>query len=432
MEKFMLMFSSICVWSAIVLVLLRILSASGVRLGKNSVISGILADKSLKGGFEVSKKELAAVFGLAALFRFIIFIISIFAIYIFRDKEFTFKDMLDVYLQWDANNYQRIAIGGYKYYAPDGDYTTLVFFPLYPWLIRLFTIVFQDERVSGIILSGLMYAGACCYMYKLMAIDYNKSTAVRALIYISVFPHALFFGVMMNESTLLFTAAATLYYIRKHDWVKVGIFGALAALSRMAGLLMAIPAAVEWLEYYGILDKIGKKKFAEVWRLFYRKGLWIFLMLAGLGIYLWCNYYVTGNFFTFLEYQEKYWSNDLVYFGKSIGLIFNNAVNETKFTRFAIWIPEACSIIFAVVMLFYGLRRQRNMYSAFIIAYLIVNTSMGWPLSVARYMTCAIPLFMALSDFSERHKWTEPIITSSMAVTMGVYYVAYFLSKQVL
>lgn len=432
MERFMLMFSSICVWSAILLVLLRVLSASGVKFGKNSFVSDILADKSLKGGFDVTKKDLACVFGLAVLFRFIVFLISICAIYIFRDKEFTFKDMLDVYLQWDANNYQRIAIGGYKYYAPDGDYTTLVFFPLYPWLIRIFTVVFQDERVSGIILSGLMYAGACCYMYKLFAEDYNKSTAIRALIYISVFPHALFFGVMMNESTLLFTAAATLYYIRKHDWIKVGVFGALAAMSRMAGLLLAIPAAVEWLEHYCIIGKLGEKRFAEVWRLFYRKGLWIFLMLAGLGIYLLCNYMVTGNCFTFLEYQEKYWSNDLTYFGKSIGLIFNKVVTETKFTRFAIWIPEACSIIFAIVMIFYGLRRHRNMYTAFVIAYLIVNTSMGWPLSVARYMTCAIPVFITLSDFSERHKWTEPIITSTMAVTMGVYLVAYFMSKQVL
>lgn len=51
----------------------------------------------------------------------------------------------------------------------------------------------------------------------------------------------------MNESMLLFTSAATLYYIRKHKWYLVGIWGAAAALSRMLGILLAIPAAVECL-----------------------------------------------------------------------------------------------------------------------------------------------------------------------------------------
>ena len=41
----------------------------------------------------------------------------------------------------------------------------------------------------------------------------------------------------MNESMLLFTSAATLYYIRKHKWYLVGIWGAAAALFQ------------EWSEY---------------------------------------------------------------------------------------------------------------------------------------------------------------------------------------
>ena len=58
---------------------------------------------------------------------------------------------------------------------------------------------------------------------------------------------------------LLFTSAATLYYIRKHKWYLVGIWGAAAALSRMVGILLAIPAAVEWLEHYKIFEKLKTK-----------------------------------------------------------------------------------------------------------------------------------------------------------------------------
>ena len=44
----------------------------------------------------------------------------------------------------------------------------------------------------------------------------------------------------------------------------------------------------------------------------------------------------------------------------------------------------------------------------------------------------AIPAFLFLSDFSERHKWTEPIITASMAIGLGIYLTGYLCWKQIL
>ena len=148
-------------------------------------------------------------------------------------------------MKWDANNYFRIANVGYSGFDIDGDFTTIVFFPLYPWIMRIVNLIFRDLRVSGLLTSFALYSGACCFLYKLFSIDHSKSVAVRAIVYLSVFPHALFFGTLMSVSMLLFTSAATLYYIRKHKWYLVGIWGAAAALSRMVGILLAIPAAVE-------------------------------------------------------------------------------------------------------------------------------------------------------------------------------------------
>ncbi|MGN0182256.1 MAG: glycosyltransferase family 39 protein [Candidatus Ornithomonoglobus sp.] len=424
--------SSILIWGAAAVILIRIIQGAGIWLGNNRLIAGITCDKSIDGGFKTERRELFTVFGLALLFRFCVFMISICAVYMFKDHGYSFSDYMREYLKWDANNYQRIAIGGYSYHMENGDYTTLAFFPLYPWLIRIVKLIFRNEILSGIILSGLLYSGACTYLYKLFSIDYNKPTAVRALVYLSVFPHALFFGVMMNESMLLFTMAATFYYIRTHNWKVVGIFGALAALSRMVGILMAVPAAIEWLEHYEILGKLRDKKIKEVWRLFYSKGLWIFLMLAGLGIYLFCNYKTTGEWFKFLEYQDKYWSNGSCYFGKGITTMVNNMLQKTDSIKYEIWIPEVMSVAFVTAALIYGLRRHRNMYTGFLLIYIIINTGFEWPISIARYMTCAVPAFLILSDFSERHKWTEPIITCCMAMTMGIYLVAYFMFKQIL
>lgn len=424
--------SSALIWGAAAVILIRLIQCSGIRLGSNRFIFILTCDKSIQGSFKTERKELFAVFGLALLFRLCVFLISICAAYMFKDHGYSFSDYMNEYLKWDANNYQRIAIGGYSYYTVEGDYTTLAFFPLYPWLIRILNLILRNEILSGIVLSGILYSGACTYLYKLFSMDYNKQTAIRGLVYLSVFPHALFFGVMMNESMLLFTMAATFYYIRTHNWRLVGIFGALAALSRMVGILMAIPAAIEWLEHYKILGMLKEKKIKEIWHLFYSKGLWIFLMLAGLGIYLFCNYKTTGEWFKFLEYQEKYWSNGSCYFGKGITTMFDNMLQKANSTKYEIWIPEVVSVIFVISALIYGIPRHKNMYTGFLLIYIIINTGFEWPISIARYMTCAIPAFLILSDFTERHKWTEPIITCCMAITMGIYLVAYFMFKQIL
>lgn len=425
--------SSILIWTAAAILLLRVLYKSGLQFNtKSPLLCGILKDTASGGGFCAGKKETLAVFGVSFAFRMIVLIVSVFAIFLVKDVEFSLSEFLNSYLQWDANNYYRIAKGGYSYHTENGMFTTLAFFPLYPWLLRVVNIFTGNLVVSGILTSCLLYSGGCAYMYKLISCDYGKQTAIRAIVYISVFPHSLFFGVMMNESMLFFTMAATLYYIRCHDWVKTGIFGALAALSRMAGILLAIPAAVEWLEHYKIIEKLKNKSYTQICSLFFKKGIWIFLMLLGTGVYLFCNYKTTGEWFKFLEYQKEIWNNGAIYFGNGISIMANKAITDTSFTKFAIWLPEIVSVIFVIAMLIYGLRSTPSMYTAFLLVYIIINTGFAWPISIARYMCCALPAFVTLSDFSQRHKWTEPIITASMAITFGVFLTAYFMSRQIL
>ncbi len=423
---------STLIWVSVAVLGFRVITNSLGITYKNKKIAYICEDKGQHGGFFVTTKEVAAVFGIALLFRVIVFLLSAFAIFIVRDIDFSFNEWINTYMQWDAHNYHRIAYGGYSYHVENGAYTTLAFFPLYPILIRIVNFIFNNYIISGILVSGLLYSGACAFMYKLLAIDYNKQTTIRAIVYISVFPHALFFGVMMNESLLLFTAVATLYFIRKHNWPLVGIFGALAAMSRMAGLLLAIPAAVEWLEHYKIFDKLRSMQIKEVIQLFVKKGLWIFLMLFGTGVYLYCNYKTTGDWFKFFDYQKEVWHNGTTYFGKGISIVEEYMLKTTKFTLFSLWIPELLATVFTVIMLVYGIRKTRSMYTVFLVATIVLNTGLDWPISVARYMTCAVPAFVILSEFSERHKWTEPVITAGMAIAFGIFFVGYFMSRQIL
>lgn len=425
--------SSIIVLGCTAIILLRTASNSGFKFPDSKLTSFIFADKRIGSSYETTAKEFMYVFSLALLFRLIVFGLSAITVALWNDSDFTLNSFFSHYVQWDANNYQRIADLGYAGYNENGDFTTLAFFPLYSWTARMLSILLRNTYASLLTTSFICYAAGCGFLYKLCALDYGRNTAKNAVIFISVFPHGLFFGTMMNESIFFMFTVITLYFIRQHKWWLVGIFGALASLTRLAGIVLAFPALIEFIEYYNLFGKIKEKKFGEVCIILFKIGSPVFIMLLGTFIYLYCNYRTTGEWFKFLDYQQKYWNHHSTYFGTGVKNVFNNAFNADKpMILAAIHIPSVISIIFVLAAMVYGLRRSRSMYSIYLIIYFIVNMSVDWIISTPRYMSCALPAFIFLADFADRHKWSEPLITASMAVGFGIYLTAYLFGKQIL
>lgn len=425
--------ASIVVWGVSLALLARILFKAGVPLPVNKVSGYVCADLRIHKEEEGTGKEVLWIFIGALLLRLAVYFFSALAVMMFADwKDFTLDAFLKQWVQWDANNYIRIATGGYSYYTENGDFLTLAFFPLYAWLMRLVNFVIGRMEISALLTSTLCYAGGCCFLYKLCCIDYGKITAKRAVLFISIFPFALFFGSMMSESTFFLTTAMSLYFIRKHNWPAVGICGALAAMTRITGVLILLPAAVEFIEHYNFFGRLRKKEFKEVWKLIYTKGLWLFLVLTGVLVYLYCNYKTTGDWFKFLDYQQKYWNNRPVYFGEGLSVIVKQAVQHSPLTKGAIWIPQILVYLMAGAMMVYGTRRNRNMYMSYLIIYTIVNTSFSWPLSGGRYMSCAIPMFIFIADFAQRHPKAEKWIIVLFSIGFGIYLTGYLFSKQIM
>jgi 4-amino-4-deoxy-L-arabinose transferase-like glycosyltransferase len=425
--------ASVVVWGVCLALLIRILSSSGVPLPSNKVTAYVCADLQSHKEEQAGWKEVLWIFIGALIFRLVLYFISALPVMMFANwKEFTLDEYLKQWVQWDASNYIRIASGGYSYYTENGDFTTLAFFPLYAWLMRLVNLVIGRIEVSALLTSSLCYAGGCCFLYKLCCIDYGKKVAGKAVLFISIFPFALFFGSMMSESTFFLATAMSLYFIRKHNWMAVGVCGALAAMSRITGVLILLPAAVEFIEYYDFFGRLRRKEWKESWKLVYSKGLWLFLVFFGILVYLYCNYKTTGDWFKFLEYQQKYWGNHPVYFGEGLDVIVKQAAQNTLLTKAAIWIPQILVYIMAGMLMVYGTRRNRNMYTAYLIIYTIVNTSFSWPLSGGRYMSCAIPMFIFIADFTQRHPKAEQWITVLFSICFGIYLTGYLFSKQIM
>ena len=89
------------------------------------------------------------------------------------------------------------------------------------------------------------------------------------------------------------------------------LLGGLAAFTRVLGVLLLLPVVIElWGEAARIQAQGGKGL-----RYFLVRAAALLLIPLGLGGYLYVNYAVTGNAFTFLIYQRDHWS-------QGYGLVF--------------------------------------------------------------------------------------------------------------
>src|SRR5690606_14881980 len=176
--------------------------------------------------------------------KLIIFIYGGQAFQVITDKKIrTFSEWFRVWYRWDALSYASLAEKGYFY--SDGTKGTLVFYPLYPSLIKFFNLITADSYVSGLVISGIALAGAAVLLYELVLLDYGRTVAMRAVWFFMIFPTAYFLHVGYSESLFLLFVLGSFYCARKDEWCYAAIIGALACLTRPNGIVLCVALAAE-------------------------------------------------------------------------------------------------------------------------------------------------------------------------------------------
>ena len=93
----------------------------------------------------------------------------------------------DIYVKsGDAPRYINIA---QNWYASSGDDAkNIVFYPLYPFFVKIVHYIFVDYFWSGVIISNACFAGACVYLYKLARLDFDDIDSKTAVLFMMLFP----------------------------------------------------------------------------------------------------------------------------------------------------------------------------------------------------------------------------------------------------
>lgn len=204
---------------------------------------------------------------------------------------FPYKDQLDKFRMpywisalgnFDGIHYLLIAKNGYVQYEQ-------AFFPLYPLLIRYLTPVFGNGLVAGLIISNGFFLLGLIIIDKL----YGSKKDYWLILLIFSFPTAFFFGAVYNEGLFFLLFLASIYFLKRKNYLASVVFAFFASLTRLIGVFLVIPMFINW------------------WFKDRSRGAFIAFLapIIGLSVYSLYLLKTTGDPFYFLSSQPAFGAN---------------------------------------------------------------------------------------------------------------------------
>ena len=412
------------------LVVYRCLAAWGLRapgsLARHAVEEGPPAAQGLQPGWKI--------FLLGAGSRVGLLLAGMAAAILLSDGGLTWERAFQQLQRWDAAHYIHLIEEGYQGYTENGQHLFLVFFPGYVWAARLLRLVIPSTALAGTALSCLCYGGACCYLYRLAGEAYNSRVARDALLYMSLFPFSFFSGLVMTEGLFLLATTGACWYAWRGKWLAFGLFGALAALTRMTGLLVIVVGVIRLLEAYRPLEPPVGKSLGRCWKPLLLRLPLTLLPAAGTLLYLLLNLWVDGDPFAFAFHQEHWhqgylWISQVVeYIGRYLGDNLGSSFG------WAVWAPALALFVVGLALLYWAALRKGHPAGllAYGFCFFVATYSLSWLLSAGRYLSTCFVLFLFLAKLTQRRPALRAALLGGEGVLLGVYLCAFLAGAQVM
>ena len=137
---------------------------------------------------------------------------------------------------FDGVHYLGIAKDAYAYQY------TQVFFPLYPLLIRLVSLLtFGNLLIAGLLISNIAFFVSLVIFYKLVNKYHGEKIAFWSCLFLLSFPTSFYFGAIYTEGIFFLLIISVFYLFYKKKILLASILGSFASATRLVGLFL-IPA----------------------------------------------------------------------------------------------------------------------------------------------------------------------------------------------
>lgn len=314
----------------------------------------------------------------------------------------------------DARHYLDLARWGYG--AGEAgfaeQYLMIVFFPLWPWLLRPFALLGLDLWLVGTLLAvGLTAAGAVLLYRCAFRLFGDGRAAGFACAVQLLLPGSFFFVLPQTEALFFCLNFAFLDAMQREKPGQAGVFGLLASLCRANGVLLA-GYAVLWC----VLALRRGRRAQAGW-------LWPVLgPAAGIAVYLGINWAVYGNAFQFAVYQREHWDHSFCLFPQAVAIMSNYIGGDGVGVYIGLW--TVILIPLEVLILTLAARRLPPDWLLLGLAGVAMMNGQTWLISAQRYALGMPALSAALAGLARRG-WQKAAVLAALGVAWGAYFSAF-------
>ena len=330
------------------------------------------------------------------------------------------QGLATVWVHWDALRFVLIATSGYDGLGTPPNSTA--FFPLYPLTIRALSVVGLDEVVAAMLVSAAGSFVAFAFLYKLAVRDVaegegseNQVAGSRAVLYLALFPTAVFLIAPYSESLFLAGAIPAFYLAREERWHLVGIPAAVAMGARFAGAFVLLGLAIEFVRQRNYsFDRVAN-------------GLLSLLIgaipLLAYGAYL---SQTRGDPFYFFTDQRIGWGRQFVGPLQSLSNTLDRWRDPALTTDFAVaYRLEVVAAALGLAAVVWALAKREWGYAAFMGSTLVVLTTSTEYFSIPRILLTFFPAAVFFAQAGLHRRWLHEALLIVMAPLAAVGVIVY-------
>jgi Gpi18-like mannosyltransferase len=309
-------------------------------------------------------------------------------------------DIIALHNRWDAAWYLDIAEKGY-YLRGESSQANVVFFPLYPMLVRLAGYLTGGNLIlAGWIVSSVFLALAVAMLTRLTQEFHPDLDPARPALFLLVFPTAFFLNAVYSESLFLFLSLAVVFFALKRNFILAGVCAALASATRVAGVFLFVVLFVEFIQAYG-------------WRTLFTTRVWP-LLLAPIGItaFFLHHWIVFDDFFLYLKVQQM--------FGRDFHADLQDYLVIRNNPDLAHTLLDLTFTLLAIVFACIALKRFRLSYGLYMLVSLAVALSTGTALGIARYAMVMFPIYLIAAGIRSPVGRSAWVFASSLLLALNI------------
>lgn len=282
----------------------------------------------------------------------------------------------------DSSWYMRVIHEGYPRTT---DYlteqTTLVFFPVYPLVVR----VLGGSLAAGVLVSSLATLLGLLVLLQMTSAVADTADGRRAVLAACFFPAAHHLSGFRPEGLYFLLTISAFFFARERRWGAFAACGMLAAATRNTGFAVGVFALTPFVERQRV------PTMREWWQVA------VLALLPALGLLAFSAYEwsLTGNPFAWVSAQ-KAWSRSFTWPFAYIPDYFRNpfVVGHSGWDLAPLTFLALAMVVGGTAVL--GTRRRWDLVAYIVVATMPFLTSSSM-MGASRYVTVLFPVFMALA-----------------------------------